>query len=404
MKKDDLYLYEKISDIPYLLPIGQKTADHMNVIKLNESSGYIIRLLQEYDDIEKVKQCFFEKYGVTDDEKESVTEEILFVLSRLNMMGALKNMDDTMNVPACGDTFFFRIGKIVVSITGNESLIADNLKAFACEEEEAYQKIALINGAPSEHLNGVIVVRTEEVIITRCEDRYIMLFPAYNNIYELHISKDGRNANLYYKDSYNESYKERYNDDSQNEKSCECEQDSLKDLLFNVLRFAYLVAAKENGMYVIHSASVLYNGRAWLFSGRSGEGKTTQTQLWKKYLDTPVLNGDLNMLGFEDGKPVVYGLPWCGTSGIYTASEYPLGGIIFIKKSEKSYVEEPEPDEKRILLLQRLISPMWEEKMLEEAVLFSDKMADNTNTFRLYCEKNEKTVRIMCKIIDKIYC
>lgn len=88
--------------------------------------------------------------------------------------------------------------------------------------------------------------------------------------------------------------------------------------------------AQNNDCYLIHSASVEYNGCAWLFSGKSGEGKSTHTKLWNKYYGSALINGDLNMVGFENEEAVVYGIPWCGTSEIYTEKKYKLGGIIFI--------------------------------------------------------------------------
>jgi len=406
LKKDDLYLYEKISDKPYLLPFGQKIADHKKGVVLNESSSFLIELLEKYDDIDKIKECFFQKYDVSEGQKETVTDDILFVLSQLNLMGAVKNQKALMNVRESEDAFFYKIGKIVLSISGPASLIYDNFKEFACgKDQQAYQKILLLNKAPLEHLNGKILVRTKEVIIVEGDDRYIILFPIYDNLHELHISKDGRNVLLYYDDNYENA--------ENNNSKCTCSKGtankedlsecSLDEMIFHALRFAFLVAAKENDMYVLHSASVLYRDKALLFSGKSGEGKTTQAKLWHECLKTPFINGDLNMIGFENDEPVVYGLPWCGTSGIYSASKYPLGGIIFIKQNLNNSVIEPREDEKKIMFLQRIISPLWTDAMLESAIEFTDNLVMSTNVFRLYCTKDEDSVKIMENTIDKAY-
>ena len=42
------------------------------------------------------------------------------------------------------------------------------------------------------------------------------------------------------------------------------------------------VPGTEKGMFALHSASLLYLEKAWLFSGPSGMGKSTHTALWKK--------------------------------------------------------------------------------------------------------------------------
>ena len=81
-----------------------------------------------------------------------------------------------------------------------------------------------------------------------------------------------------------------------------------KDNLFHAIRLFYLYLAQKKGFYAIHSASILYQKRAWLFSGHSGMGKSTHTELWHERVHTPYLNGDLNLVGIENGKLKVYGM------------------------------------------------------------------------------------------------
>ena len=64
----------------------------------------------------------------------------------------------------------------------------------------------------------------------------------------------------------------------------------------------FLFAAQKHGKFAIHSASILYKEKAWLFSGHSGMGKSTHTQMWHDLLQTPYLNGDLNLLAMENSK------------------------------------------------------------------------------------------------------
>ena len=74
---------------------------------------------------------------------------------------------------------------------------------------------------------------------------------------------------------------------------------------------------------------------------------------------TPFLDGDLNLLAFEDGKPVVKGIPWCGTSGIFTTETYPLGGIILLARDKTNHVEELSYQHQVLGIQMRFISPKW---------------------------------------------
>lgn len=69
------------------------------------------------------------------------------------------------------------------------------------------------------------------------------------------------------------------------------------------------------------------------FPGTPAWAKSTHTGLWHQLLGTPFLNGDLNLLGIHENRIMVYGIPWCGTSGIYTTKNYELGGIVLLGRN-----------------------------------------------------------------------
>jgi len=49
--------------------------------------------------------------------------------------------------------------------------------------------------------------------------------------------------------------------------------------LDSVLRILHSLILAERGGFLLHAASAICNGRAYLFSGVSGAGKTTMTRL-----------------------------------------------------------------------------------------------------------------------------
>jgi hypothetical protein len=172
--------------------------------------------------------------------------------------------------------------------------------------------------------------------------------------------------------------------------------------LFHALRFAFLILAQQKELYVLHSASFLYRGRAFLVSGSSGTGKSTHSALWHDLYQTPLLNGDLNLLGIRDSIPYAYGLPWCGTSGICTPKDYPLGGIIFLKQAAIDQVQSLQPDEKVLHILQRMISPAWTKELLLRNLHFSEALAPLIFSCRLYCTKESSAARTLKAAIDAL--
>ena len=84
----------------------------------------------------------------------------------------------------------------------------------------------------------------------------------------------------------------------------------------------------------LHASAVVLDGRAYLFSGNSGAGKSTHTGIWKKlWPDARVINDDKPALRRIDGRWMVYGTPWCGKDGINENASAPLAGICYLKKA-----------------------------------------------------------------------
>ena len=106
------------------------------------------------------------------------------------------------------------------------------------------------------------------------------------------------------------------------------------------------------------------------------------------------------MVGFENEEAVVYGIPWCGTSEIYTEKKYKLGGIIFIKQSAKDFVEKTPSNKSQIMFVQRTISPLWTRQLFEKTADFAEKLTEKTKIYRLYCTENPSAAAKMKEYID----
>ena len=231
-------------------------------------------------------------------------------------------------------------------------------------------------------------------------------------IREGHILKDGSRAVLFMaadgkEDGTDPDQESNRTADSLNysafEKENETEPEEERtpaDAVFHMIRHVFMICAEKRDMYIIHSASILHNGRAWLFSALSGTGKSTHTNIWHKLYGTPYLDGDLNLLAFEGGQPVVMGIPWCGTSGIYTTETWPLGGIILLARNPKNYVEELPLGAKVLGISMRFISPKWDEEMLKGVLDFSERIAESAKIARLHCNMEDEAAEVCRRWVE----
>ena len=94
-----------------------------------------------------------------------------------------------------------------------------------------------------------------------------------------------------------------------------------------------------DGMY-LHSSAVEVDGKAYLFSGPCGMGKSTHTRLWQQVFGekATIINDDKPALRRIDGRWYAYGTPWCGKDGINRNRKVPLAGICFLKQAPENRI------------------------------------------------------------------
>ena len=107
----------------------------------------------------------------------------------------------------------------------------------------------------------------------------------------------------------------------------------------------YVALTKRGGM-MLHSSAVVLDGKAYLFSGPSGMGKSTHTRLrQKEFPGAIVINDDKPALRKIDGVWYAYGTPWCGKDGININTRAPLAGICFLRRGEENKIRRLPPIE-----------------------------------------------------------
>ena len=96
---------------------------------------------------------------------------------------------------------------------------------------------------------------------------------------------------------------------------------------------------------MLHASAVELDGRAYLFSGPCGMGKSTHTRLWQQVFGdkAQVFNDDKPALRRLEDRWYAYGTPWCGKDGININMRIPLAGICFLRKAEENGIQRLSP-------------------------------------------------------------
>ena len=123
---------------------------------------------------------------------------------------------------------------------------------------------------------------------------------------------------------------------------------------------------KHNGM-MLHSSAVVLDGKAYLFSGPCGTGKSTHTRLWQQVFGpaAQVINDDKPALRRIDGKWYAYGTPWCGKDGINQNLKAPLAGICFLKQAPYNKIRRLQTFEASKKIMAQTIYKFWKAEALD---------------------------------------
>ncbi len=137
---------------------------------------------------------------------------------------------------------------------------------------------------------------------------------------------------------------------------------------------------------LFHGSALSLDGEGFLFTAKSGTGKSTHTNFWRQqYGDRVVMvNDDKPLLRITDDQVVVYGTPWDGKHRISTNTSVPLSGLCILTRAEENYVQPMTPTEALPMLLQQSHRPSNPTKMVKVMKLL-EKMTKNTKIYKLGC-------------------
>ena len=158
----------------------------------------------------------------------------------------------------------------------------------------------------------------------------------------------------------------------------------------------------EHNCYVLHSSYIVYKDEAILFSAPSGTGKSTQADLWKKYRDIRIINGDRTLLTYEEGRFYANGWPICGSSEICHNERYPLKAIVMLNQGPINEIKELSNIEKTKRLIQEITINYHNQGYLDNALSFIDKLIAKIPIINLSCTISEEAVDVLDRYIQSI--
>ncbi len=145
-------------------------------------------------------------------------------------------------------------------------------------------------------------------------------------------------------------------------------------------------ALLKNQCCIMHAAAFTYAGQAYLITGPSGVGKTTQLRSLQSIChdQITVICGDRPVIKIEEsGCITVHPSPWNGKEGLYGSEIAPLAGIICLYRGQGNRILSLKKKDAVIPVYKNLIHSGENEAQIIYAAKFAEVLLNNIPVWQL---------------------
>ncbi len=155
----------------------------------------------------------------------------------------------------------------------------------------------------------------------------------------------------------------------------------------------------DYGIAVIHGVALKEGDNGYLFTARSGVGKSTHAALWKKaYSDIEYINGDKPFLKVRDDGIFLYGSPWQGKENFGANISAPLKAISFIRRAKENKTYKVDKDKALIELISQIYLPK-EAKARAAVMCIAGRVITDTPLYVIECNTDISAAKVSHGVI-----
>lgn len=160
--------------------------------------------------------------------------------------------------------------------------------------------------------------------------------------------------------------------------------------LMNYLAFEDVLVNHQG--FILHSSFISWQNNGILFTAPSGTGKSTQADLWKKYEDADIYNGDRTIIRKIEGKYYGFGSPYAGSSGIYRNESAPIKAIVVIEQGPDNVIRRLHGREAFLPLFRETLMNTWNKEYMEKMTDLLMDAVCQIPVYHLFCRPDQDAV------------
>ena len=151
-------------------------------------------------------------------------------------------------------------------------------------------------------------------------------------------------------------------------------------------------AMVEFDTILMHGSVVAVDGVAYLFTAKSGTGKSTHTRFWREVFGerAVMVNDDKPLLKLTEDGVLACGTPWDGKHRLSTNVCLPLKAICILERGEVNEISRIRPQEALPMVFQQTYRP----KKLGKYMEIIDKLAGRVEFYRLRCNMTPEAAQV----------
>lgn len=146
---------------------------------------------------------------------------------------------------------------------------------------------------------------------------------------------------------------------------------------------------------LFHGSLIAVDGEGYLFTAKSGVGKSTHTRLWREEFGerAVMVNDDKPLINIQEGKVTAFGTPWNGKHKLGCNMSVPLKAICVLNRDKDNHIERISGKEVYALLVQQTYRSSNPMEMMKTLKLL-DRMMETVKFYSLGCNMEKEAARV----------
>ncbi len=164
----------------------------------------------------------------------------------------------------------------------------------------------------------------------------------------------------------------------------------------NALILSFVSFGMEKNTLLLHASTVIHQGRAYLFLGKSGTGKSTHSRMWlNAFPEAELLNDDHPLVRVhDDGTITAYGSPWSGKTPCYRNLSAPLGAIVRIERALSNSLVPLSPLKAFASITTSCSGAQWSPALMDAKVHAIEQIVKNSKGYTMRCLPNTEAAEV----------